>query len=122
MHGSLVKCDLRQGKRHRKRSHLAQQYRIAYMHEMQARRQQPSITIRSDKAAALLDQLAKSGRSKVSIIEEALERLPVRPDHPLEAERRARIAQVLARLAARADVPSIGEFDRREYDARGNPR
>lgn len=92
------------------------------MHVMQARRQQASITIRSDKAAALLDQFAASGRSKVSIIEDALERLPIRPDHPLEAERRTRIARVLERLTARADIPSMIEFDAREYDVRGNPR
>ncbi len=92
------------------------------MHSMQTRRQQPSITIRSEKAALLLEQLAASGRSKVSIIEDALERLPIRPDHPLEAERRARIAEVLERLAARPDIPSMKDFDAREYDPRGNLR
>ncbi len=89
---------------------------------MQARRQQASITVRSDKAAALLDRLAHPGRSKVSIIEEALERLPIPHDHPRELERRARIADALKHLHARDDIPSMAEFDAREYDERGNPR
>jgi hypothetical protein len=40
-----------------------------------ARRRQPPITIRSERAAALLRRLASGGRSQVDIIEEALERM-----------------------------------------------
>lgn len=40
-----------------------------------ARRAQPSITIRSARAVALLQRLTTGGRSQVDIIEEALERL-----------------------------------------------
>jgi hypothetical protein len=36
------------------------------------RRQQKQIFIRSDKAAALLAELARDGRTKVSILEDAL--------------------------------------------------
>ena len=42
-----------------------------------ARRDQPSITIRSARATALLRRLAVGGRSQVDIIEEALERMAV---------------------------------------------
>lgn len=40
-----------------------------------ARRRQSPITIRSEKATALLRRLAIGGRSQVDIIEEALERM-----------------------------------------------
>ncbi len=40
-----------------------------------ARRQQPPITIRSARAAALLRRLTASGRSQADVIEEALERM-----------------------------------------------
>ncbi len=40
-----------------------------------ARRRQPPITIRSERATALLRRLATGGRSQVEIIEEALERM-----------------------------------------------
>ena len=58
----------------------------------------------------------------MSVIEEALERLPIARDHPREIERRARVDELLARLQARTDIPSMAEFDAREYDGRGNPR
>lgn len=40
------------------------------------RRSQKQITIRSDRAAALLKLLTRDGRSQVSVIEEALDRMP----------------------------------------------
>ena len=40
-----------------------------------ARRRQPPITIRSERATALLRRLASGGRSQAEIIEEALERM-----------------------------------------------
>ena len=52
-----------------------------------ARRNQPPITIRSARAAALLRRLATGGRSQVDIIEEALEYM---------ASQRRTIAQALA--------------------------
>lgn len=41
------------------------------------RRLQKQITIRSNVAAALLEEMARDGRTKVSIIEDALERAVV---------------------------------------------
>jgi hypothetical protein len=40
-----------------------------------ARRHQPPITIRSDRATTLLRRLASGGRSQADIIEEALEQM-----------------------------------------------
>jgi len=40
-----------------------------------ARRNQPPITIRSERATALLRRLASNGRSQADIIEDALERM-----------------------------------------------
>lgn len=52
-----------------------------------ARRRQPAITIRSERATALLRRLATNGRSQVDIIEEALESM---------AARRETLSQALA--------------------------
>jgi hypothetical protein len=52
-----------------------------------ARRRQSPITIRSERAAALLRRLAVGGRSQAAIIEEALERL---------AAQRTSLAEALA--------------------------
>lgn len=43
-----------------------------------ARRRQPSITIRSERASALLRRLATGGRSQAEIIEQALEQMASR--------------------------------------------
>lgn len=56
------------------------------------------------------------------MIEEALERMPV----PTEAsdslaDRRARLEELIGRISKRS-IPTMAEFDRREYDERGNPR
>jgi len=57
------------------------------------------------------------------VIEEALRRMPDPPrDQISVTERRARLMAIIDRLAARGDIPSMEEFDRREYDERGNPR
>jgi antitoxin VapB len=88
----------------------------------QPRRKQPSITIRSAKAAELLSVLTSDGRSQAQVIEEALERMP-RPagkGDDLQA-RRARIEAILDRLS-QAGLPTMEEFDREEYDEFGNPR
>jgi hypothetical protein len=85
------------------------------------RRAQQPITIRSDRAAARLALLTRDGRSQARVIEEALERMPVPQPADEVAERLARIERTLDRFAA-GDVPSMAEFDAREYDDRGNPR
>ena len=88
------------------------------------RRAQQPITIRSDRAAARLKLLTRDGRSQARVIEEALEALPV-PEMPVKTPERAAIR---ARLNATIDalskrkIPSMAEFDAREYDERGNPR
>lgn len=76
-----------------------------------ARRNQPPITIRSARAAALLRRLATGGRSQVDIIEEALERM---------ASQRKTLSEALAPIApqnfdwepARSNLASrVPDFD-----------
>lgn len=92
---------------------------------MQARRAQRPITIRSDLAAARLAQLTRDGRSQAQVIEQALEAMPLPDSAPAEsperAALRARIQETIALLSQRK-IPSMAEFDAREYDERGNPR
>ena len=76
---------------------------------MQPRRKQPSITIRSQRAVERLKLLTRDGRSQAAIVEEALER------------REARIMEILERIDPDS-IPTMAEFDAREYDERGNPR
>ena len=83
------------------------------------RRAEQPITIRSNRAARRLALLARGGRSQASIIEEALERMPLPPD--AEAELRARLEAVLDGANPNT-IPSIAAFDAREYDERGDPR
>lgn len=83
------------------------------------RRAQQPITIRSDRAARRLALLTRDGRSQASVIEEALERMPL--PQGAEADLRARIERILDQ-ASPAIIPSIAEFDAREYDERGQPR
>lgn len=91
---------------------------------MHRRAQQP-ITIRSDRAAARLKLLTRDGRSQAQVIEEALEAVPVPGVHKSEttdrAAARARLNAVIDALSARK-IPSMAEYDAREYDERGNPR
>lgn len=90
---------------------------------MQPRRQQPTITIRSKRAVDRLRLLTRDGRSQAEVIEEALDRMPLpQGDAATLAARRARVMEVIDRLAARGNIPSMAEFDRREYDERGNLR
>lgn len=85
------------------------------------RRAQKPITIRSDRAAARLALLTRTGRSQARVIEEALDRMPVPADLDEEAARRARIMATLDRLAA-AGIPNMVEFDAAEYDEHGLSR
>ena len=83
------------------------------------RRAQQPITIRSDRAAQRLALLTRGGRSQASVIEEALERMPL--PHDATADLRARIEAILDQVTPGA-VPSMADFDAREYDERGQPR
>lgn len=92
---------------------------------MQRRAQKP-ITIRSNRAAGLLAQHTRTGRSQVAVIEEALERLPLPANSKLlpEEERQQFIAAIKAITArtSKRRLPTMAEFDAREYDERGNPQ
>lgn len=63
--------------------------------------------------------LTCDGRSQASVIEEALERMPLPPD--AEAELRARIESILDQVAP-GTIPSVADFDARDYDERGHSR
>lgn len=89
---------------------------------MQTRRAQPAITIRSQRAFDRLRELSRDGRSQAQIVEEALDRMPVPVLADARAVQLARIDAALARLHLRTDIPSMAEFDAREYDERGNLR
>ena len=84
-----------------------------------SRRTEQPITIRSDRAARRLAFLTRGGRSQASVIEEALERMPLPPD--AEAELHARIESILDQVTP-GTVPSMAAFDAREYDGRGQSR
>ena len=83
------------------------------------RRAEQPITIRSDRAARRLALLGRDGRSQASIIEEALERMPLPPD--AEADLLVRLEAILDKAIPTA-IPSTAVFDAREYDDHGNPR
>ena len=86
------------------------------------RRAQQPITIRSDRAAARLKLLTRDGRSQAQVIEEALEAVPVPVLADDIAIRRRQLDAILEGFRQRTDIPSMAEFDAREYDERGNPR
>ena len=91
---------------------------------MVPRRAQTPVAIRSDRAAARLKLLTRGGRSQAQVIEEALDRMPVPSAaalSPEEQARRARIEAAIDRLAA-CGLPTMAEFDAREYDENGNCR
>lgn len=89
---------------------------------MQTRRAQQPITIRSDRAAARLKLLTRDGRSQAQVIEEALEALPVPAAAGDDLQRRRAAIEALLDRFDRSTIPSMAEFDQREYDERGNPR
>ena len=85
------------------------------------RRQQKPITIRSNRAVERLRLLTRDGRSQAAVIEEALDSMP------LPLPRKKDIDTIRAELEAligKIDhpIPSMKEFDAREYDEHGNPR
>ena len=84
-------------------------------------RQQQAITIRSDRTVARPQLLAKSGKSQVAIIEEALVRMRLpRVVHEMAA-RRARLEAI---VAPGRDQPrfTMAEFNAEMYDENGLPR
>lgn len=86
-----------------------------------ARRQQPPITIRSERARARLELLTRGGRSQVDVIEEALERMPLPPPMLSREEKIARIDAILATVPRRK-YPTMAELDAELYDEEGNCR
>lgn len=91
---------------------------------MQPRRAQPALTIRSTRAVERLKLLTRDGRSQAQVVEEALERMPL-PEQPAlppeEVARRARIDTLIETLS-RSGIPSMADFDAKEYDENGLPR
>ncbi len=85
------------------------------------RRTQTPITIRSNRAAARLAVLTRSGRSQAAVIEDALDRMPIPQADDELARRIAEVELILDRTSAR-NIPSMAEFDASEYDEYGNPR
>jgi hypothetical protein len=86
-----------------------------------ARRHQPPITIRSERARARLELLTRDGRSQAQVIEEALERMPLPGATLTRGEKIARIDAILARVPQRA-YPTMAELDAESYDEEGNCR
>ncbi|UVO54942.1 hypothetical protein [Sphingomonas sp. SUN039] len=85
-----------------------------------ARRNQTAITIRSARAAERLALLTRDGRSQASVVEEALDRMPL----PAVADR-ARIREEIRLLLARVPkgtYPTMQEIDAEMYDENGMPR
>lgn len=90
---------------------------------MQPRRSQPAITIRSQKAVDRLKLLAINGRSQISVIEEALEKMPDPPQSDTIETIRAQIEQASIRYAKQPRRwRNMAEFDEHEYDEKGNCR
>lgn len=87
------------------------------------RRLQQPITIRSDRAAARLRALTRTGRSQAAVIEEALDLMPEPPVASDPTEWLATIAEIQAMYRDEGGLyRSMAEFDAAEYDADGNPR
>ena len=88
-----------------------------------ARRRQPVITIRSDKAVARLALLTRDGRSRAEVIEEALERMPLPPAPLLAADREAIIARIQALVATipKRRYSTMADIDAEMWDEDGLP-
>jgi hypothetical protein len=85
-----------------------------------ARRRQRPITIRSEKAATLLAQLTRTGRSQAEIIEEALGLMPLPEARPDPDTLILRIEAILAGgIKPPIDLPAI---EAEMHDADGLPR
>jgi hypothetical protein len=93
---------------------------------MQMRRAQPATTFRSQYIVDRLKLLARSGKSRVSIVEDALAQMPI-PDDIEERddreERRKRLEAILDKVQSEGSrVLTMTEFDALEYDERGDPK
>ena len=86
-----------------------------------ARRHQPPITIRSERARARLELLTRDGRSQAQVIEAALERMPLPATSLTREEKIARIDAILAPFPRRT-YPSMAEIDAEMYGEEGNCR
>ena len=86
-----------------------------------ARRRQPPITIRSERAVARLALLTRDGRSQAQVIEDALERMPLPKPQIDKAAIRADIAAIVARGRA-LPGKSMARIDAEMYDENGMPR
>jgi hypothetical protein len=85
-----------------------------------ARRRQRPITIRSEKAAALLAQLTRTGRSQAEIIEEALSLMPLPEARP---DPETLLARIEAVIAGGAKPPiDLAAVEAEMYDDLGLPR
>lgn len=89
---------------------------------MRPRRQQTPITIRSDRVAERLKRYTAAGRSQAEVIEEAMDRLPEPEPDPDDLEARQQEIERIVRRLSKRNIPSMEEFDRKEYDENGNPR
>jgi hypothetical protein len=90
---------------------------------MQPRRKQPSLTIRSARAIERLRLLTRDGRSQATVIEEALERMPLPSVGAYDAEEViAKLETLSRRIAPQLRWRSMTEFDEATYDEHGLPR
>lgn len=90
---------------------------------MDPRRKQPSLTIRSVRAIERLRLLTRDGRSQATVIEEALERMPLPAIGADDAEEViAKLEALSRRIAPQLRWRSMAEFDEATYDERGLPR
>ncbi len=91
---------------------------------MRPRRQQATITIRSDRAKARLALLTRGGRSQAEIIENALDREPLPQGAMDEARLERRMAEIDRLIAAipKGSGVTMKEFDALEYDEHGDLR
>ena len=87
-----------------------------------ARRHQPPITIRSERALARLRLLTSGGRSQAEVIEEALEAMPLPARARSTVEKLARLNAILASVPPAGHNNTMAEFDAETYDGNGLPR
>ena len=86
-----------------------------------ARRRQPAITIRSEKAVARLRLLTRDGKSQAEVIEEALEKMPLPKSEKTLAEKLAEIKAITSKIR-HLPRATMAELDALEYDEFGNCR
>lgn len=85
------------------------------------RHRQAPITIRSNKAAAILSRLARTGKSQAQIIEDALEKADAVAPKMSKEEFIARIDAIVAPVLAIPNRPTFKELDDVLWDENGLP-